>query len=112
MPLLSPTPATSRADHAVDPDELLAAARAVAAAAEQLRGFDTDQLTATAGQSGHEELSDALRASAIKQRTRIAGLIDELDAMTEQLRRTAHTSTEHDQEHARRLRATGNGEQW
>jgi uncharacterized protein YukE len=99
----------SAADHAVDPDELLAAARVVSDAADRLRHFDTDRLTATAGQTGHDDLSDALRAGAIRQQQKIGGLVDELDAMTDQLRRTAHTATDHDQEHARRLRATGKG---
>lgn len=97
-------------DHAVDPDELRAAAKTVAAAADRLRHFDTDRLTADAGDTGHDELADALRASAITQRKKIDGLVDELDAMADRLRHTAHVAADHDSEHARRIRAHHKGD--
>jgi uncharacterized protein YukE len=105
-----PAPAARGGDHAVDPDELRAAAKAVAVAADRLRHFDTDRLSVDAGDTGHDELADALRASAITQRKKIDGLVDELDAMADRLRHTAHVAADHDSEHARRIRAHHKGD--
>lgn len=75
----------AHADLVVDPDELRSAIEQIGKTISQLRGFDPGRLEVRPGQVGHAELGDILGQGTAQSRRKLDGLINDLEALADEL---------------------------
>lgn len=83
----------AHADLVVDPDELRTAIDQIDKTITQLRGFDPGRLEIRPTQVGHTELGEALGQGTAQSRRKLAGLINDLEALADELRTDIDTLT-------------------